>query len=324
MTNVDGVLVVDKPAGPTSHDVVRRLRRILGQRRIGHTGTLDPFATGVLPLCVGRATRLSRFLSADDKLYRGTVRLGYATSTDDRLGEPLDEYRAPNVPAGRVQEECARLTGRILQRPPSFSAKRVGGQRMHELARRGAPVDPAAVAVTVHRLDVIAVTGDEVEIEVLCSAGTYVRAIARDLGEALGCGGHLTSLRRLRSGCFGLDGAVGLEGLERGKALQRLTPLRALLPQWPSVVLDDAGIQALRNGRDLKIGRFQGLLGTDMVRVLDASGELLALATPRQALDAPGLEVPASLHPDIVLMDVRSPSACPQGATDTPQEGPVG
>ena len=302
---MDGVLVVDKPAGPTSHDVVDRARRALGERRIGHTGTLDPFATGVLPLCVGKATRLARFLSAGDKTYRATVRLGFATTTDDLRGEPLSPSRAVAVDAGTVGQALATLVGCFDQVPPAFSARHVGGRRAYELARRGESVPVAATPVTVHAIELLGLEGDRLEIEVRCSSGTYVRALARDLGERLGTGAHLTALRRTRSGPFDLSQAVAFDALDHAAA--SLLPLEALLRELPEVRLPAASRQLVRNGRDL--GPEDVLEGfprqpVERVRLLDDAGRLIALATPvGLEPSAGGLPRFPALHPDLVLLD---------------------
>jgi tRNA pseudouridine55 synthase len=305
---LSGVLVVDKPAGPTSHDVVDRVRAALGEKRVGHTGTLDPFATGVLPVCVGKATRLVRFLADGDKVYRATVRLGFATSTDDLLGEPLGAARDVRLDVAVVKEACRGLTGDLMQVPPAYSAKRVGGQRLYKLARQGVAVERAAAPVTVRSIEVLGITEGQVEIEVRCSPGTYVRALARDLGTALGVGGHLTALRRTRSGPFGLEGAVTWDELrERGR--ERLLPLSDLLHELPEARVGDRGALALRHGRDLGpamvVSGFPGPAPPARVRVLDESGRsLLALAVPRGFGPAvPGLPAEPVLHPDVVLSD---------------------
>jgi len=303
---VDGVLVVDKPAGPTSHDVVDRARRALRERRIGHTGTLDPFATGVLPLCVGKATRLARFLSTDDKTYRATVRLGFATSTDDLTGEPLSPPCDVAVDAGTVRRALATLVGSFDQVPPTFSARHVGGRRAYELARRGEALAMAATPVTVHAIELLRLQDGRLDLEVRCSAGTYVRALARDLGERLQTGAHLTALRRTRSGRFDLSQAVALDALDHDAAT-RLLPLEALLTELPAVRVPASACRWVRNGRDL--GPEDVLEGfprqpVERVRLLDDAGRLIALATPL------GLEPPAGglprfpvLHPDLVLLD---------------------
>ena len=305
---LSGVLVVDKPAGPTSHDAVDRVRRVLGEKRAGHTGTLDPFATGVLPVCVGKATRLARFLAEGEKVYRASVRLGFATSTDDALGEPLGPPREVRADAAAVRRATRALTGDLLQVPPAFSAKRVGGRRMYDLARQGVAVERAPAPVTVHSLEVLEVADERIDVEVRCSPGTYVRALARDLGEALGVGGHLTALRRTRSGGFGIDVAVAWEDLaDHGR--ERLLPLSDLLGEMPAARVDGRGADALRHGRDL--GREVILAGfpdaepPPRMRILDESGgSLLALAVPRGfGPGAPGLPSSPALHPDVVLME---------------------
>jgi tRNA pseudouridine55 synthase len=301
-----GVLVVDKPSGPTSHDVVDRVRESLGERRAGHTGTLDPFATGVLAVCVGKATRLARFLAEGDKVYRATVRLGFATSTDDREGEPLGEPRPVVLDRAAVQAACRALTGALMQVPPLYSAKRVGGRRSYRLARLGVAVAREPVPVTVHALEVLAFEDARVELAVRCSPGTYVRALARDLGEALGVGGHLSALRRTRSGSFGIDQAVPWEELP-GRACEALLPLSALLPEMPAVTVGDEGLALLRHGRPLDRARVEsGFPAADpppRLRVLDGSGALLALAVPMGFGPAvAGLPVEPVLHPDVVLL----------------------
>jgi tRNA pseudouridine55 synthase len=302
-----GVLVVDKPSGPTSHDVVERVRKVLGQPRAGHSGTLDPFATGALAVCLGKATRLVRFLAEGDKVYRARVRLGFATTTDDRLGEPLGEALPVAVDRAAVEAACRGLTGELMQVPPLFSAKRVAGQRMYDLARQGVAVTREAVPVTVHALDVLECTGDRVELEVRCSPGTYVRALARDLGEALGVGGHLFDLRRTRTGAFGLEQAVAWDDLPaRGR--DAVLPLSALLTDLPAVTVGGEGLAYLRNGRPL--GRAQVHAGfpegdpPSRLRVLDERGALLAMAVPRGfGAAVPGLPLDPVLHADVVLID---------------------
>ena len=303
---MNGVLVVDKPAGPTSHDVVDRVRAAFGMRRVGHTGTLDPFASGVLPLCLGKATRLASHLTRGDKLYRAAVRLGSATTTDDLTGQPLGPPRAATFSTERLRAACDELTGAIHQRPPAYSAKRIDGQRAHQLARRGVVFERAAVLVTVHAIDILRNDADTIEIEVRCSPGTYIRALGRDLGEALGVGGHLIALRRLASGPFSLADAVPWERLP-DEGPQRLIPLARLLPDWPAVRVGQDGVAALRHGRELT--RRLVLEGfpdapSGPMRVLDQTGELLALASPRGFLgEGPHPAVEPTLHPDTVLLD---------------------
>jgi tRNA pseudouridine55 synthase len=306
-----GVLVVDKPAGPTSHDVVDRARRIVRTRRVGHTGTLDPFASGILPLCIGKATRLARFFSGHDKSYTATVRFGFATTTDDVEGEPLGPAAPFSLDAVALEDALGAFRGEIDQLPPAFSAKRTDGRRHHELARAGLPVERRPCRVTIRSLALQAVAEDRAEIEVTCSPGTYIRALARDLGERIGSGGHLVSLRRTRSGPFTLADAVPLGDLSEAAALERLVPLAELLPDFPAVCVDERGLAALRHGRDLTrplvVSGFPDAPPPARLRILDAAGSLVALAEPRGFLQTvPGLSVEPVLHPDIVLMDQTS------------------
>jgi tRNA pseudouridine55 synthase len=304
MSDVHGVLVVDKPAGPTSHDVVDRVRNALGTRRAGHTGTLDPFASGVLPVCVGKATRLARFLGGGEKAYRATIRLGFATTTDDLQGEPLGPARSVAVDPEAVREACRGLTGALRQVPPAYSARHVGGRRLYELARRGVEVEREPAEVFVYAFTVLGVAGDEVEAEVRCSPGTYVRALARDLGTALGVGGHLSALRRTRTGDFALDQAV--DGTAPSpKWRESLLPLGALLPGLPAVRVGADGAAALRHGRDLtpKLVAAFPAEPSDRFRVLDESGALLALAVPRGFGASERTSPEPVLHPDVVLIE---------------------
>ncbi len=303
-----GVAVIDKPSGPTSHDVVDRVRRAVGLRRVGHTGTLDPFATGVLPVCVGSATRLARFLAGGDKVYHATLRLGFATTTDDLHGEPLGEPRPVRLDEGALRRACAAFVGEIAQVPPRYSAKRVDGARLYELARRGVETERRACRVQIHALELLAVEGDTLALQVRCAAGTYVRALARDLGEALGVGGHLVALRRTRSGEFSLEQALSWDEIGPGLGA-RLVPLEALLRELPAVSVGDDGLRALRQGRDLRRAQvregFPEAPPPARLRVLHAaSGALVALAVPRAfAPPAPGLPFEPALHADLVLAD---------------------
>ncbi len=221
-----GLVIVDKPGGWTSHDVVARIRRLAGTRRVGHAGTLDPMATGVLVVGVEKATRLLGYLALTTKRYEATIRLGQATSTDDAEGETIAQHPADGLDPGRIQAAAAALTGEISQVPPAVSAIKVGGQRAYRLAREGSPAKLAARTVTVSSLAIRAVrpVGSllDLEVEVECSSGTYIRSIARDLGAALGVGGHLTALRRIRVGPYQLATASTLDQLA---ASWRLIPL---------------------------------------------------------------------------------------------------
>lgn len=252
-----GFLLVDKPAGLTSHDVVVRLRRALSARRVGHAGTLDKPARGLLLVAVGGATRLLRFLSEVDKSYRGTVVFGVSTDTDDSTGRVLAET-ACNFGSAELEEGIAGLTGVIFQRPPDISAVQVGGERLYRRARRGEAVSAPFRQVVISRLEVVEFLGGhrpQAVIEMDCSKGTYVRAVARDLGERLGCGAHLSGLVRLRIGRFTLDTATPLERLTEmaaaGEIHRVMLPPEAAVEDWPQVRLDEEGAAAVRKGTPL-------------------------------------------------------------------------
>jgi tRNA pseudouridine55 synthase len=320
----DGVLVIDKPEGPTSHDVVARVRRVLHERRVGHAGTLDPLATGVIVVLVGRATRLSPYLTADVKRYRAMIRFGFATDTYDRQGEPLGEPAAlPADLEARLRTALDARLGTQLQTPPAYSAKKIDGERAHKLARRGAAIAPAAVPVRLDAWTLVAIEGDTAVVDLETSAGFYVRSLAHDTGADVGCGAHLTALRRTASGAFTLDAAVALPPTDApAEALMAaLQPLGAQLPTWPAAVVTAAG--AARVGHGALVGpdvctvwpafagpgreeagfggqtreREEAGFGTaspptPTVRILDDGGDLLALAAWRGGF----------LHPSVVLV----------------------
>ena len=297
---MNGVLIVDKPIGPTSHDVVARVRRAIGFSRIGHTGTLDPLATGVLPLVVGRATRLARFLSADEKEYVAGIRLGLATATYDaeervvrnEYGEPallLPVAHRPAFTEADLRDALTDFTGTYWQVPPPFSAKKVSGTPAYMLARFKKAIELKAVEVAVRELELVRYADGLATIRLVCSSGFYVRSLANDFGERLGCGAHLESLRRMRAGEFGLDQAVPLVALERerGAALARLVPIEGLLSRLPHVVVNERGARRCAHGNSLAV---EDLWEADRtvppgasagpVRVLDIDGALLAIGEP--------------------------------------------
>jgi tRNA pseudouridine55 synthase len=295
---MDGLIVIDKPVGPTSHDVVARMRRVLGERRIGHTGTLDPNASGVLPLVVGRATRLAKFLSGDRKRYEAIVRLGVATTTYDGEGSLVGaRWTGPLPSRADIDRTLDAFRGTFLQQPPIYSAKKIDGERSYASARSGAAVVPEPVTVTVHRLVVAAVSNDEVTLHVDCSAGFYVRSLAHDLGRRLGTGAHLSALRRTASGGLTLDDAIPLEFAERSRedALSALLPLEAMLPQFESVVLTDEGLLRALHGRNIGAGELaSGSVHTaGPIRLVDQLGHLVGIAEPTPAEGV--------LHPSVVL-----------------------
>jgi tRNA pseudouridine55 synthase len=298
----DGVLVVDKPEGPTSHDVVTLARRALGVSRIGHTGTLDPMATGVLPLVIGRATRLAQFLTASDKHYEATLAFGRTTTTYDAKGS--DVTTSGERPS-REQIDAAlpQFRGTFEQTPPAFSAKNIDGERSYDLARKakdGVQQRPKAVIVTAKEVEVLSFDGELLRLQMRVTAGFYVRSLAHDLGQALGMGAVLVGLRRTRSGEFGLDGAVPLaDVLQAGReALAlRLIPLGSLLPDLPAVTLRGAEhVDRVKNGVEVAPGDLLAPLDPlpDLVRLLGPDGSLVGLAKPGKT--------PGFLHTAIVLV----------------------
>lgn len=250
VTPSEGLLLVDKPSGPTSHDVIDGVRRAFGLRRVGHAGTLDPFASGLLLVLLGRATRLARFLVGFSKRYRGTIRLGIITDTDDRTGAVTASHLgAEKISDARLQQAMESLTGAQRQRPPAYSAKKLAGRRAYRLARSGAPVDLAPIDVEVTSFTVAAREGSVVRFEAEVSSGTYIRALARDLGERLGCGAHLEELRRTAVGPFDVADATALAALD-GAGIAVLPPLAAV-PHLEHRVLTDAERAAIAHGRGI-------------------------------------------------------------------------
>ena len=275
MTQLSGLVVVDKPSGATSHQVVARLRRLLGTKKIGHAGTLDPMATGVLILGVNRATRMLGHLALHDKRYLATVRLGERSSTDDADGEVTPGAPAAEITEVQLEAALAPMRGRISQVPSSVSAIKVGGERAYKLAREGRSVALAPREVEVSRLDIVGVRPGtrtlDVDLDVECSSGTYIRAIARDLGEALGVGGHLTSLRRTRIGAYDLTQAVELG--DEAPVLMSMAEAARL--SFPCLEVDAATEADIRYGRPLALQVPAAVTG-----MISPTGELLALYRP--------------------------------------------
>ncbi len=275
MSPVSGLVIVDKPAGWTSHDVVARMRRLAGTRRVGHAGTLDPMATGVLVVGVEKATRLLGHLALTSKVYDGTIRLGERTTTDDAEGEPAGAVPAGHLTDALIADGVKALTGEIRQVPPQVSAIKVNGQRAYKRARQGEEVALAARPVTVHGFDVLEVRrgGDvvDVDVSVSCSSGTYIRALARDLGEALGVGGHLTALRRTAVGPYRLDRARTLEQL--AEDCEILPIAEAVAAAFPRRDVTEEEARLVAHG-----GRLPALgLGEGPIGVFGPDGELLSL-----------------------------------------------
>ena len=293
---MDGAVIVDKPSGWTSHDVVNKVRRFAGTKRVGHLGTLDPAATGVLPLVLGRATRLAQFYTRNDKIYEGVIHFGYSTDSYDADGRPTSP--AQDIVLDREQLEAAlqKFRGPFAQVPPPVSAKKIGGRPAYELARKQQPVELKPVEVEVYELDVVRMEGAEAEVRVHCSAGTYLRGIAHDAGQTLGCGAFLKSLRRVASGDFKIEEARTLEQLgafaEAGRFEEAVIPAAQLLPEFPAEMVDALTAGQIRNGRDFRISPFHVRTVGRFVKAVTQEGQLVAIGEAR---------LPHLYHPVLVL-----------------------
>ena len=308
MFAMDGVLVIDKPSGITSHDVVARARHILHERRIGHTGTLDPFATGVLVILLGKATRLSQFLMGVDKEYEAVIRVGYATDTGDRTGNPLSgpPEEAPKWTEEEIEAALQNLRGDIDQIPPMYSAKKVDGKKLYELARRGENVERKPIRVCIHDFAPIKPEGQLIKdnldgtfdfhARVSCSSGTYVRTLAEDFGKRLYVGAHLAELRRTRVGDLLIDQAITLDELKihfgEESIGEVLLPPDAALSRLPFVHLSDEDVRRANHGREVKVAESEWADGEN-VTMYDAGEHLIAVG--RYDANA------RSLHPHVVL-----------------------
>jgi tRNA pseudouridine55 synthase len=273
---MNGVLVVDKPKGITSFDVVREVRRALNVKKVGHTGTLDPMATGVLPICIGDGTKIAQFITEATKAYDATVKFGATTDTLDAEGKVLERRPVPTLTRELLESALAKFRGPIQQVPPMYSAIKIGGKRLYELARAGEEVERAARDVTVFELTLRDFSADELQLSVTCSKGFFVRTLAADLGEALGCGAHLCALRRTQSGPFSLSQAIPLaDVVAQGPAVaSRLVGLSDSLKDVPAHQLTEAEASRARHGGVVEVAA--GLTGT--LRVFEPNGTLLAIA----------------------------------------------
>lgn len=293
---MDGVIVVDKEEGWTSHDVVNKMRHIANTKKVGHLGTLDPIATGVLPLVVGRATRLAQFYVRSDKVYEALVRFGYATNTYDRGGTPASPRTDPRICADELERLLDNFRGEILQVPPPVSAKKVDGVRAYKLARQNQPVELPPAPVEVYELELLEVRGSEARLRAHCSGGTYMRSIAHDLGQALGCGAHLQDLRRIASAEFTVQQARTIPQLQQLAAEDRLEEAliaaTRLLPGLVSVYVDPLTAGQIRQGRNFPVSPFRVEQGTRYVKAVSGDGELLAIG---EAV------LPNVYHPAVVL-----------------------
>jgi len=296
---VNGVLIIDKPAGLTSHDVVNRVRRILGQRSVGHLGTLDPLATGVLPLVTGSLTRLAQFYTTSQKSYEGVVRFGFATDTYDADGEPSCTAQSVHLQLHQVSDLAARFRGVIEQMPPPFSAKKVHGVPAYKLARKKKEVELKPVQVEIKEFEILSVELDRASFRARVSSGTYMRSVAHDMGRELGCGAHLELLRRTAVAEFNISDAHAVEQVERaaqsGRVEEMFVHPRRLLPDFPSVTADEENAARIHTGRAVNLPE---LSQARRVKVFRAQKELIAIAT----------RVAGTLfHPSIVFSsEVRS------------------
>jgi tRNA pseudouridine55 synthase len=296
---MNGVLVVDKPAGMTSHDVVNRVRRSLQQRAVGHLGTLDPLATGVLPLVTGSLTRLAQFYTASEKTYEGTIRFGFATDTYDAEGTPAGTPQIVQVSLEEIRELAVAFRGAIEQMPPPFSAKKIQGIPAYKLARKQKDVSLKVVPVEIKEFEILTVEGDRATFRARVASGTYMRSVAHDMGQKLGCGAHLEALRRTRVAEFDLSCAHTLEEVDaaskEGAVEELFLHPRKLLPEFPSVTATEEAAARIRNGRTVNLPE---LSRSRQVKVFYGQGELIAIVT----------RVAGSLfHPRIVLVAERTP-----------------
>jgi tRNA pseudouridine55 synthase len=272
----EGVFNIDKPAGLTSHDVVNEIRRITGIRRVGHTGTLDPLATGVLLLCVGRATRLAEYLTGQDKRYTATICLGKATDTYDAEGNVVSEYPV-NVTQDEINRALETFRGEIRQKAPRYSAIKVGGEALYKKSRRGETPERPVRVVTVHELEILAWDSPWVKIDLVCSSGTYVRSIAHDLGQILGCGGYLTQLRRSSIGDFSILEAVSLDGLEQDNWEKHLMPMEVAIRHMPQATVSTEEARKLYQGQSIPIQDSWG--EGNLLRVYDDQSQFVGIVT---------------------------------------------
>jgi tRNA pseudouridine55 synthase len=274
---MNGLLVLDKPSGITSHDVVAIVRRATGEKSIGHLGTLDPMATGVLPLLLGKYTRLAQFFGQADKHYTGHIRFGFATDTFDADGKPMAESLPLRHTLGELQALSQKFHGELDQVPPIFSAKKINGVAAHKLARAGAEVAVKPARITIHNFELTSLEGDTASFVMSVSAGGYVRSVAHELGQLANCGAHLSSLRRTRAGAFSLEHAITIDQLKTATVaeLEAMLPHpRTLLPEMPSVTVDDQLAGRLRNGMQVNLPDFSQ---APLVKVFTTPTDLLAI-----------------------------------------------
>jgi tRNA pseudouridine55 synthase len=283
---MDGVLVIDKPSGRTSHDVVRDVKKLLGAKKVGHAGTLDPLATGVLVVCINEATKVTRFLLHDDKEYRATMLLGVRTDTLDREGEVIDRCE-PRLQEKEIRGTVESFVGRIEQRAPKYSAVKFRGKPLYKWTRQGVDIEPPLRTVTIHHIRVTEIRMPYVTFDVSCSKGTYIRSLCADIGERLGCGGCLFDLRRVRSGSFSQEDAISLEGLADGEKLEsmdkNIIPLPQALPGLGTIVVDKETADRIRKGYQPDCGILRGKNiplpeRGDLIKFMTRDGGIVAVA----------------------------------------------
>lgn len=295
MKAVDGAIVVDKPSDWTSHDVVNRIRKIVGTKKVGHLGTLDPMATGVLPLVVNKATRLAQFFIKNEKIYEGVIRFGHSTRSYDREGEPTSQPSPVDLDLARLEILADRFRGTFAQTPPPVSAKKIGGRKAYDLTREDKPVILKPVDVTVFAFDLLGLDHQDLKFRVHCTGGTYVRSIAHELGQLVGCGAYLQDLRRTASGDFTIEQAHTLEELEQmkseGHLEQSFVPSSQLLPEIPSEEVDAITVGKIRQGRDFQVSPFR-VRGGKYVKAIADDGSLVAIGEAR---------LPNLYHPVLVF-----------------------
>lgn len=300
MVDVDGVITIDKPQGWTSHDVVGKVRRIAQTKKVGHLGTLDPMATGVLPLIVGRATRLAQFFTRNEKVYEGTIRFGFSTDSYDADGTPSGEQRPADFSEEQLEGWLNHFRGSFDQTPPPISAKKINGKKAYELARANIVVELRPVPVTIFKLALLGFDeggeGKTARVRIHCTAGTYVRSIAHELGQLAGCGAHLSALRRTASGDFTIESARTLEELAalatEGRLEEALVPAAKLLPDFPVEMVDEITAGRIRQGREFHVSPFRVRPGSKFVKAISHQGQLVAIGEAK---------LPNIYHPILVL-----------------------
>jgi tRNA pseudouridine55 synthase len=293
---LNGVIVIDKPEGWTSHDVVAKMRGIARTKRIGHLGTLDPIATGVLPLVLEKATRLAQFYTRSDKIYEGVIHFGWSTDSYDRAGAITSEKRDVTVDAAALEALVEQFRGEIMQTPPPVSAKKIGGKRAYDLVRQSVAVELEPVKVSIYEFTILSVEGAVARVRAHCSGGTYMRSLAHDLGQLMGCGAHLEELRRIASAEFEISDARTLEQLQSlatdDRLIDAIVPASRLLPAMPAVYVDDVTIAHIRHGRNFPASPFRSEAASRYVKALSRQEELVAIG---EAV------LPNLYHPVVVL-----------------------